>query len=221
MVTDPGTGQVTLVGGIENLPSVGGCPVATAVLWSWQGSPGTWQRIVLPKNGACQSEIRPRGLSANGTVVGRVGGIAAVWTPNASGAYTLTLLDADYANGIDGGASMIVGEKSAPHGRASFAVYWRSSAGGWGNALSFPGGCVASRDIADASGRATLLDCPFGSNSQTYAGFIDPPYTTPMKLGGVGGHNNNFVGAISPSGRYMVGNGYTSGGVQVGVYWVP
>jgi hypothetical protein len=42
-----------------------------------------------------------------------------------------------------------------------------------------------------------------------------------MKLGGVGGHNNNFVGGISPSGAYMVGNGFTSGSVQVGVYWKP
>ncbi len=54
-----------------------------------------------------------------------------------------------------------------------------------------------------------------------YAAFMDAPYTTPIKLGGVGGHNNNLVTGISPSGQYMVGHGVTSGNVQVGVYWVP
>jgi hypothetical protein len=66
-----------------------------------------------------------------------------------------------------------------------------------------------------------LNNCQFGGNSLAYAAFIDAPYTSPMKLGGVGGHNNNFVGGISPSGRYMVGYGFTSGNAQVGVYWSP
>jgi hypothetical protein len=159
-----------------------------------------------------------RGLTASGVVVGSVNGSAAVWTPNGSGSYTLTLLDARYANGIDANATMMVGER-APHS-GSGAVYWVASGGGWGNAISFPGNCEASRDIADAGNRATLNNCPFGG-STTYAAFIDAPFTTPMKLGGVGGHDNNFVGGISPSGTYMVGYGFTSGSVQVGVYWRP
>jgi hypothetical protein len=158
-------------------------------------------------------------LSADGTAVGSVDNVAAVWTPDGLGGYTLTLLNGAYANGINGNASMIVGDKSVSHNPA--AIYWLSSGGTWGNAVAFPGGCGSSRDIADASGRVTLNNCPFGSNNVLYAAFMDAPYTTPMKLGGVGGHNNNLVTGISPSGAYMVGNGYTSGGVQVGVYWRP
>jgi hypothetical protein len=75
--------------------------------------------------------------------------------------------------------------------------------------------------VADVSGRATLNNCPFGSSSLTYAAFIDSPYTSATKLGGVGGHNNDFVSGISPSGHYMVGYGYTSANAQVGVYWAP
>ena len=87
--------------------------------------------------------------------------------------------------------------------------------------MQFTGGCSSSRDIADASGRVTMNDCPFGGNSVVYAAFMDAPYTTPMKLGGVGGHNNNFIGGISPSGAYMVGFGVNTASTQVGVYWRP
>ena len=218
--TDPVTGQVTLLGGLETYAQSGNCAGSNAIIWSWQASTGTWQRTVLPKNGACQAAIRPRGLSANGTAVGTAGGTAAVWTPNGSGGYTLTLLDASYANGIDAGASMIVGEMNVTHSTAA-AVYWVASGGGWGHATQFAGGCSSSRDIADVSGRVTLNNCPFPGTSVTYASYMDAPYASPIRLGGVGGHNNNFVGGISPSGRYLVGNGVTSGSVQVGVYWAP
>lgn len=218
MVTDPVTGQPTLLGGAEAFPSLKGCAVTDAVIWSWQASTSSWQRTALPGNGSCTASVAPRGLSANGTAVGTVGSSAAVWTPNGSGGYTLTLLDARFAWGIDSDASMIVGASSA---KSSAAVYWLPSGGTWGQAIGFAGGCGSSRDIADASRRVTLNGCPFGSSSLTYAAFMDPPYTTPMKLGGVGGHNNNFIGGVSPSGQYMVGNGVTSGSVQVGVYWKP
>lgn len=220
MVTDPTTGRVTLLGGIEAFPSSHGCAVSSPVIWSWDASSNTWQRHPLPTNGSCTAAIRPRGLSANGTAVGSVGSVAAVWTPDGTGGYTLTLLDGSYANGIDGAASMIVGEKPVTRS-SSTAVYWLPSASGWGSATPFAGGCTSSRDIADASGRITMNNCPFGGNSLLYAAFMDSPYTTPMKLGGVGGHNNNFIGGISPGGAYMVGYGYTTGGVQVGVYWQP
>jgi hypothetical protein len=220
MVTDPVTGQVTLLGGLETFAQAGNCAASNAVIWSLQASTGTWQRTVLPRNGACQAAIRPRGLSANGIAVGSVDNVAAVWTPNGSGGYTLTLLDGRYANGINGNGSMAVGEKNT--GRiATTAVYWKATGGVWGPAVSFTGGCGSSRDVADASGRVTLNGCPFGSSNVAYAAFIDAPYTTPIKLGGVGGHNNNLVTGISPSGQYMVGHGFTSGNVEVGVYWVP
>jgi hypothetical protein len=219
MVTDPITGQVTMLGGGETLPAVNGCASTYPVIWSWQASTSTWKRTVLPKNGACQAGIRPRGLSANGTAVGSVGGVAAVWTPNGSGGYTLTLLDGSYANGINANASIIVGERDVHN--SSTAIYWVASGGGWGRSIAFPGGCSSSRDVADVSGRVTLNNCPFGSSSLTYAAFMDAPYTSPMKLGGVGGHNNNFISAASPSGRYMAGYGFTSGNAQVGVYWSP
>jgi hypothetical protein len=220
MVTDAVTGQPTLLGGLETFKQAGNCAGSNAIIWSWQASTSTWQRIVLPKNGACQAAIRPRGLSANGIAVGAVNSTAAVWTPNGSGGYTLTLLDGAYANGIDGNASMIAGEKNTSRSAAA-AVYWVASGGVWGNAIPFAGGCTSSRDIADASGRVTLNNCPFPGTSVTYASYMDAPYTAPIKLGGVGGHNNNFVGGISASGNYMVGNGFTSGNVQVGVYWKP
>jgi len=220
MVTDPGTGEVTMLGGIETFSGGGKCIVGNAVIWTVQASTGTWQRTVLPKNGACQSELRPRGLSANGTAVGRVDGVAAVWTPNGSGGYTLTLLDGAYADGIDGSASMIVGESSSRR-TASVAVYWLASGAGWGNAIPFTGSCIASRDVADVSRRVTLNNCSFGGNSVTYAAYMDPPYSSLTKLGGVGGHNDDFVSGISPSGRYMVGYGFTSGSAKVGVYWSP
>ena len=220
MVVDPATGQVTLAGGTETLPTVKGAACTNAVIWSWQASTGTWQRTVLPKTGGCSALIRARGLSANGTAVGSMNGIAVVWTPDGSGGYSITQLDAKYANGIDAAASIIVGETSIAHG-SSTAVYWTASGSGWGSAITLPGGCISSRDIADVSHRLTLNDCPFGSGSVNYAAYLDPPYTTPIKLGGVGGHNNNFVGGISPSGQYMVGYNYTSGNVQVGVYWKP
>jgi len=220
LIADPVTGQVTMIGGFETLPTTKGAACSNAVIWTWQAATSTWQRILLPKNGACQSAIRPRGLSANGVGVGGADG-AAVWRPDGSGGYTLTLLAGGiYANGINGDASMIVGETASAHGTSS-AIYWTSSAAGWGSAVQFIGGCMSSRDIADASGRATLNNCPFPGTSVTYASYIDPPYTTITKLGGVGGHNNNFVGGISPSGNYMVGYGVTSGGVQVGAYWRP
>jgi hypothetical protein len=220
MVSDPLTGQVTMLGGLEERPIVHGAACSNAVIWTWQSSTDTWARTLLPSsNGACQTGIRPRGLSANGTAVGSVDNVAAVWTPNGSGGYTLTLLNGAYANGIDGSASMIVGDKSVSKNLA--AIYWLSSGGAWGNAVAFPGGCGHSRDVANASGRVTLYACTFGSNSVQYAAYIDAPYTTPMKLGGVGGHNDNLVTGISPSGAYMVGSGFTSGGNQVGVYWRP
>ena len=220
MVTDPSTGQPTLLGGSEGLAQSGKCAASNPIIWSWQAATSTWQRIVLPKNGACNGSVWPRGLSANGTAIGRVGGVAAVWTPDGSGGYTLTLLAGDYAYGIDGAASMITGSNYTS-GTKSKAVFWTASGAGWSTANQFAGGCGSSRDIADASGRVTLNGCPFGSSSLAYAAYMDPPYTTPMKLGGVGGHNNNFIGGISPSGQYLVGNGYTSGNVQVGVYWRP
>ena len=221
MATDPVTGQVTLLGGEEDFPHSGSCAVSNPVLWSWKAASGTWQRIELPKNGACQAAVWPRGLSDNGTAVGRVNGQPAVWTPDGSGGYTLTLLDGAYAYGIDGAGSIIVGAKSIARNSSS-AVYWLASSGVWGQAITFAGGCGSSRDVADSSGRVTLNGCPFGSGTLAYAAFMDPPYTTPMKLGGVGGHNNNFIGGSSSSGQYMVGNGYTSGSsVQVGVYWRP
>jgi hypothetical protein len=220
MMSDPVTGQVTILGGLEERPIVHGAACSNAVIWTWQASTSTWARTLLPTtNGACQTGIRPRGLSANGTAVGSVDNAAAVWTPNGSGGYTLTLLNGAYANGIDGAASMIVGDKSVSKNLA--AIYWLSSGGAWGTAITFPGGCGHSRDVANSSGRVTLYACSFGSNSVQYAAYIDAPYTTPMKLGGVGGHNNNLVSGISPSGAYMVGSGFTSGGTQVGVYWRP
>jgi hypothetical protein len=220
IVTDPVTGLVTMLGGSETFPQSHGCAVSTPVIWTWQASSLTWQLTVLPKNGACQANVWPRGLSRNGTAVGRANPYATVWTPDGSGGYTITQLEKGYGYGIDGAASMIVGAKNLNTSTLT-AVYWTRSAGGWSSAIQFAGGCDQSRDVADVSGRVTLNDCPFGSSSVAYAAYMDPPYTTPVKLGGVGGHNNNFIGGISPSGQYMVGNGYTSGNVQVGVYWRP
>lgn len=219
MVTDPVTGQVTLIGGAEALPTVHGCPGANPIIWSWQASTNSWVRHALPNNGACISSVWPRGLSVAGTAVGRVDGTAAVWTPTNSGGYTLTLLDGDYAYGINANATMIVGENG--NGTHAIGVYWVASGAGWTTATAFPGGCGGARDVADFSGRVTLNNCPFGSNSLTYAAYMDAPYTTPMKLGGVGGHNNNFIGGISPSGAYMVGYGFLSAGTKIGVFWKP
>ena len=221
MVTDPVTGLPTLLGGVEFLPILHGAACSNAVIWSWQASTNTWKRILLQNNGACQAEIRGRGLSATGIAVGRVDGNAAMWTPDGSGGYTLKLLPgAKYANGINGNASMIVGETSPAHG-TSTAVYWVASSGGWGNAISLAGGCSSSRDISDASNRVTLIGCPFPGTSVTYPSYMDAPYAAPIKLGGVGGHSSGFLGTSSPSGNYMVGDGATSGNVRVGVYWKP
>jgi len=219
LITDPVTGQPTLIGGFEKLGVTKGAACSNAIIWSWQASSGVWQRNVLPKAGGCQAGIRARGLSANGTAVGSTGSLAAVWTPDGAGGYTLTqLTDGKYANGINSDASIIVGETAPQH---SIAVYWRASGGGWGSAAPLAASCTASRDVADVSGRATLNNCSFPGTSLVYASYIDPPYTTVIRLGGVGGHNNNYVGALSPSGNYMVGYGVTSGNVQVGVYWRP
>ena len=221
IVTDPLTGQPTLLGGVEYLPIFHGAACSNAVIWSWQPSTSTWKRILLQSNGACQAEIRGRGLSATGIAVGRVDANAAMWTPDGSGGYTLKLLSgAKYANGINGDASMIVGETSPAHG-TSTAVYWVASGGGWGNAISLAGGCSSSRDISDASNRVTLIGCPFPGTSVTYPSYMDAPYASPIKLGGVGGHNSAFLGTSSPSGNYMAGDGVTSGNVRVGVYWKP
>lgn len=220
LITDPVTGQVTLIGGFETVPGAK-TSCTNALIWSWQASTNGWQRIVLPSNGGCAALVKARGLSANGTAVGGTGNAAAVWTPDGSGGYTLTeLTDGWLANGINADASMIVGQSISGHPLRS-AVYWRRSAGGWGSAIPFVGGCTDGRDISDVSGRVTLLDCVFPGSSAKYASYMDAPYTTATKLGGVGGHDNNFVGGISPSGNYMVGYGFTSGNVQVGVYWRP
>ena len=219
LVTDPVTGQVTMLGGAEGFPTVHGCPPSNPIIWTWQAATQTWQRIVLPKNGECIATIWPRGLSANGTAVGRVGSSAAVWTPDGSGGYTLTLLAKGYGYGINHDATIITGAKNLNTSQL-IAVYWPASGSGWGSAVQFAGGCGSSRDIADVSGRVTLNDCPFGGTSILYAAYMDPPYASPIKLGGVGGHNTDFVGGISPSGQYIVGNASTSNG-QVGVYWRP
>ena len=211
MVADPATGQVTLIGGTEYFPQSGGCAVSTPVVWSWQAATGTWQRTELPKNGNCRADIWPRGLSANGTAIGRVGGVAAVWTPDGSGAYTLTLLDGSYAYGINGDGTMVVGARNVTRSKLA-AAYWLLSPSGWGHETDFPGGCSQARDAANSSGRVTL-DCG-------YPAFMDAPYTTPINMGGVG-RGGAFISGISPSGTYMVGNGTTSGNVQVGLYWQP
>lgn len=226
MVADPVTGQVTMLGGEEDLAQVHGaaCSLGSnAIVWSWQASTGTWLRIPLPTNGACKSSIRPHGMNANGIAVGYVqaaGGstVAAVWTPTGTGGYTLTQLNGSFASGIDANSSMIVGDVD---GHTQAALYWLASGGGWSQAFTFPGGCASSRDIDNTSGRVVLENCPFGSNTITYAAFIDPPYTTPMKLGGIGGHSYNFVASISPSGAFMTGYGSLAGGTQLGVYWKP
>jgi hypothetical protein len=218
MVTDRSTGQVTLIGGMEYLPKTKGSGGPTlAILWSWQASTSSWQRIVLPSSGTSIAHIRHRGLSENGTAVGgENGSTAAVWMPGPSG-YSEILLNGQAANGISSDASLIVGFDKPSTG--SRAVYWIPSGSGWGSAIVFNGGCAVAKDVAWPSGRVILNNCLFGN--VPFEGFIDPPYGTssPQHLGGLGPRNNlAFAAGISPSGGYVAGYG-TQSTKNVGVYW--
>ncbi len=203
-----GTGQVVQIAGLEY--------GAGAVSWTWQAATGTWQRIVLPGSGA---EVRHRAISDNG-ILGGIAGAGkslgpAVWMPNGSGGYTLTLLATKNGavNGIRSDGQMLVGFTSTPS--VSAPMYWLAQPGGtWGAPVTVAGGCNAVKDVADA-GRFVLNDCPISNGGQASPAYADAPYGTLSRLGGLGPKNiAGFVSGISHGGHYA--GGYAG---SQGVYW--
>jgi len=197
-----GTGQVVQIAGIESGP----------VTWTWQASTASWQRTLLPGGG----EVRHRAMSDNGII----GGIAsggrklgpAIWTPNGSGGYALTVLSTlnGAVNGVRSDGGMLVGFTSSPQ-------YWLAQPGGtWSAPVTVAGGCFGIKDVADA-GRIILNDCPFSNGNRSSSAYADPPYGSLTRLGGLGpGTLGGFARGISRGGHYVAGDAGSGGGV----YWL-
>ncbi|MEP7344338.1 MAG: hypothetical protein ABI877_03685 [Gemmatimonadaceae bacterium] len=204
MVTD-GTGQVVLIGGNSGGP----------VVWVWQPISGTWQRTVLSSGGT----VRHRALSTTGIVGGDAPASRtlgpAVWTPNGSAGYQMTILAPSGAvNGVRSDGGMLVGFTSKP-------VYWPAlPGGGWGAPIAVSvGGCDGVKDVADA-GRFILNACRFTNGGQTFAAYADAPYSSLSRLGGLGPKSNvGFASGISHGGQYAAGYANVNNQGAVGIYW--
>jgi hypothetical protein len=185
-----------------------------SVTWIWQSATSSWQRILLPGGG----EVRHRAISDNGIIGGTASGGRklgpAVWMPNGTGGYTLTVLSASGAvNGVRFDGGMLVGFTSA-------SVYWLAQPGGtWSAPITVAGGCNGVKDVSDA-GRFVLNSCPLGTGKKASVAYADAPYATLTRLGGLGPTDvPATVAGISHGGRYAAGNANTSPTVTVGVYW--
>lgn len=217
LAADPVTGQVVLLGGKEYIPS-GQSLIPLPIVWRWQAATSSWQRLVLPLGTAASGEVRA--VSVNGRVAGVVttpSEQAAVWEPDGSGGYVLTVLTSSaHTNGMNGAGTLIVGSLTGKN--SSGAAYWtRSSGGVWSAATTLPGGCAEAIDVAN-TGRIALHACAAGSGSNWNAAFIDPPYSAPVRLGGLGpSGSTGLVSGISPSGQYITAQGTQS--TASGIYW--
>jgi hypothetical protein len=215
MLTD-GTGQVVTIGGIEQACRGKIC-TSRGVVWVWQAGYGVWQRTVLPDSGS-GGEVRHRALSSTGVLGGfvNIGRVLApaVWMPNGSGGYALTVLSTSggAVNGVRSDGGMVAGYLSTP-------VYWLAQPGGaWSAPITIAGGCNAVKDVAEA-GRIILNYCPFRNRGQPTAAYADVPYGTLNQLGGLGPKSSGTVATdIAPSGHYA--GGFTTVNSQtVGIYW--
>jgi len=222
LVADPVSGQVTLIGGRSRIPQTGhGKTMIPGYyqpdLWVWQAGTASWQRIVLP-TGPLTLAGTVRKLSDNGVAAGWIGpqgaptspgarGQAAVWQPDGTGGWTLTLLapDPSGAEGINSAGTLIVGTS------AGVAVYWTLQGAVWSAPIALPGGCTDGRAVDDL-GRIGLNGC-IGEP----AGVLVPPYSasTLIQLGGLGHGNTASIESMSPSGNWIVG----VAGAGQGVYW--
>ena len=173
-------------------------------LWVWQSATSSWQRIVLT-TGSATAPGEVNAVSGDGRAIGQSNGQAAAWAPNGSGGYALTVLGSGVANGMNSTGALMVGALNG------HAVYWQWSGSGWGAPVTLPGGCASAADVAD-TGRIALNSCPFGN--KTYAAYMDPPYSSPNQLGGLGPQSNyGTISGMSRSGQYITAQ------ADGGVYW--
>lgn len=207
-------GQVTLIGGLETVPSGKHSTTQLPRLWVWQPATSDWARVNLPTGTTNKGDVL--GVSDNGVAVGWIVGSdfqAVAWELVGS-SYVMTPLapGGSRAMGINGAGTLIVGSSGGG------AVYWeRLSGGGWSGPILLPGGCGIARAV-DAFGRIAANSCPDGSRSSP-AVFATPYSTaTMLRLGGIGPNLTGTVEGMSPSGNYVVGE-VVSGGTSKGVYW--
>ena len=208
-----GTGQVVQIAGLE----YGG---PGAVTWTWQAATASWQRMVLPGSA---TEVRHRAISNNGILGGTASGGRklgpAVWMPNGTGGYAITVLSTSNGavNGVRADGGMLVGFTSTAS--SSTPLYWVAQSGGtWSAPVVVAGGCSGIKDIGD-TGRFLLNDCPVSSGNRSSPAFADPPYGSLTTLGGLGPNTYGaFASGISHGGRYAAGYA-TVNSQSVGIYW--
>jgi hypothetical protein len=203
-----GTGQVVQIAGLEY-----GGPVA--VTWLWQATTASWQRLVLPPGSG--TEVRHHAISDNG-VLGGTGSVGrtlapAVWVPNGTGGYTYTLLSTanGAVNGVRSDGGLIVGFTST-------AVYWLAQPGGTWSAPTSVSACGSVKDVAD-SGRFLMNGCSSAKSQPSGPAYADAPYSTFVRLGGLGPKNMPGTAAGISHGGHYAGGYATVNSQSVGVYW--
>lgn len=218
LVADPVTGQVLFVGGRALVQVSKRTSVDEPRIWAWESATSSWVMHVL--QGSSSGEGSVRAMGADTTAVGWTGAagscchggaptsMAAIWRPDASGAWQLTIIGpaGSAAEAIDPGDTLIVGESGG------LATYWQKVAGSWRGPITLPSGCTSARGV-DVRGRIAVNGCL--SSTQEPAGVLVPPYSLGelIPLGGLGRRNAGEIEGMSPSGQYVVGQVGAGGAV--------
>lgn len=208
------TGQPTVIGGYEIDKLSKRTTIQRPVLWIWNAGAGQFDRVVLP-TGSSTTPGEVVDLSDGGMAVGVAGGRAAVWNPDGSGGYALTVIgpDPSRANAVNPQGTTVVGWTGS--GGSLTAAYWQWTGSGWTGAIAVPG-CSGAKGVSEA-GRIVLNTCNFGN--RTTPAYMDPPYVQLVQLHGLGPQNTvGLVSDVSPSGQYVTGQA-SVGGVDQGIYW--
>ena len=155
--------------------------------------------------------------------VGYVRTGAAVWEPDGSGNWSVTVigpsasagLGATEAVGINRDGTLIVGSLNA------VAVFWQRSGTGWSGPTALPGGCPYAKGVDDL-GRIIVTRCPLANSPWVYnAAVIAPPYgpSNITYLGGFGDREDGpQVEAMSHQGSWIVGRAKLKN-TTIGAYW--
>jgi hypothetical protein len=216
VASDATTGAATAIGGVDTYIPKRNTIRREPRLWLRDGS--TWQRVLLPGPTGFVND-----LSSNLVAVGYVATGAAVWEPNGTGGWQLTVIGpsssvgptSTEAKAVNRAGTIVVGTLNQA------AVYWQQVGGVWSNGIPLPGGCPRATGIDDL-GRILLSGCPLdGGFRQVNAAVIVPPYAASdiIVLGGFGDREDGpQVWAISRLGTWIVGSAKLKNSV-IGAYW--
>ncbi|MDX2056732.1 MAG: hypothetical protein SFV24_02950 [Gemmatimonadales bacterium] len=213
--SDPGTGAATTIAGFESvvLSRKGKSVTAERRARLWTFAAGTWTRVVLPTVAAIGTAGQAWGVADDGTVVGGLGGFAAVWRPDGSGGWTTQSVgpSGSYLTAINPAGTIAVGV-------AGEAAWWQRTGAGWSGPFVISG-CGRPRAVDDA-GRIFAVCSRSTSVSTTTV--IAPPYGSADRiyLGGLGDRTGGAPEGISRTGGWLVGSSnYSNGSGSIGVYW--